>query len=211
MRSFLVAALWVSASHARRVQITIEQPASSREKVLASVLLALQPTNSNLNRQVRAPVVPNTVRTSPFIMMATDPFGFSSAPSPASFDDSMMSGGAPAGGGAPLQKLGPDGVWGLEAKKRVFDAWDPEKARDYNNFNPFERNNEGSLCDVNGCFPGQSKGYQSPLRPDQTWEIVQKEDVVMDEIKKDPKFQIKEKPGNFHDHWQKNLGRPPAS
>jgi len=202
MRSFLVAALWVSASHARRVQITIEQPASSREKVLASVLLALQPTNSNLNRQVRAPVVPNTVRTSPFIMISG---GLRSRFARSRSRGSMM------GGGAPLQKLGPDGVWGLEAKKRVFDAWDPEKARDYNNFNPFERNNEGSLCDVNGCFPGQSKGYQSPLRPDQTWEIVQKEDVVMNEIKKDPKFQIKEKPGNFHDHWQKNLGRPPAS
>jgi uncharacterized surface protein with fasciclin (FAS1) repeats len=141
---------------------------------------------------------------------ATKSFEYSSAPVPASFDESMMSRGAGGGGGAPLQKLGPDGVWGMEAKKRVFDAWDPEKPRDYNNFNPFERNNEGSICDVNGCFPGQSKGYQSPLRPDQSWEIMQKEQAFMDELKKDPKFQIKGKPGNFNLNWQEKLGRPPA-
>jgi hypothetical protein len=131
-------------------------------------------------------------------------------PRMASRGAAFRSRGAGGGGGAPLQKLGPDGVWGMEAKKRVFDAWDPEKPRDYNNFNPFERNNEGSVCDVNGCFPGQSKGYQSPLRPDQSWEIMQKEQAFMDELKKDPKFQIKGKPGNFNLNWQEKLGRPPA-
>jgi len=68
MRSFLVVALWVSASHARRVQTTIEQLASSGEETLASALLAMQPAHSNLNRQVRTQVVPNTVRTSPVNM-----------------------------------------------------------------------------------------------------------------------------------------------
>jgi len=125
------------------------------------------------------------------------------APAPAAYAP------APAGGGAPLQKVGPDGIWGFEAKKRVFDAWDPEKPRDYNNFNPFERNDEGSMADTNVCFPGQSRGYKSPLRPDQSWEIMQKERALMDELKKDPKFNIKGRPGNFYLSWQKNLGSPP--
>ena len=42
--------------------------------------------------------------------------------------------------------------------QEIFDKWDPEKPRDYNNFNPFERNDEAQQCDKNGCFPGQSRG-----------------------------------------------------
>merc|ERR1712228_614275 len=57
-----------------------------------------------------------------------------------------------------------DNIWGFDAKMSVFDAWDPEKPRDYNNFNPFERNDESAMCDTNGCFPGQSRGYQPPNR-----------------------------------------------
>ena len=60
-----------------------------------------------------------------------------------------------------------DGIWSFDAKKWVYDQWDPEKPRDYDNFNPFERNDESAMCDTNGCFPGQSKGYKSPVRPDQ--------------------------------------------
>merc|ERR1719197_2000249 len=40
-----------------------------------------------------------------------------------------------------------DNIWGFEAKKAVYDAWDPEKPRDYDNFNPFERNDENAMCD----------------------------------------------------------------
>merc|ERR1719408_659683 len=56
-------------------------------------------------------------------------------------------------------------IWGIEAKKAVFAAWDPEKPRDYDNFNPFERNLDGGVCDTNGCFPGESRGYQPPQPP----------------------------------------------
>merc|ERR1719502_2136150 len=49
-------------------------------------------------------------------------------------------------------------IWGIEAKKAVFDAWDPEAPRTYDNFNPFERNDEGGMCDTNGCFAGESPG-----------------------------------------------------
>ena len=68
-----------------------------------------------------------------------------------------------------------DDIWGIDAKKAIFDKWDPEAPRDYENFNPFERNDESAMCDTNGCFPGQSRGYKSPNRPDQSWQIMQKE------------------------------------
>jgi hypothetical protein len=102
-----------------------------------------------------------------------------------------------------------DNIWGFDAKKAIYDLWDPEKARDYDNFNPFERNDESAMCDTNGCFPGQSRGYKSPNRPDQSWDIMQKERAAMDELAKDPKFNMKGKPGNFSLNWQKNLGAPP--
>ena len=103
-------------------------------------------------------------------------------------------------------------IWGFEAKKACFDAWDPEKPRDYDNFNPFERNDEGALCDTNGCFPGQSRGYKSPNRPDQSWAIMQEEAKLMEELKQDPKFSITGKPGNFREcAHQKNSLKPRAS
>merc|ERR1712087_295930 len=81
-----------------------------------------------------------------------------------------------------------DNIWGFDAKMSVFDAWDPEKPRDYNNFNPFERNDESAMADMNGCFPGQSRGYKSPTRPDQNWEIMQEEKKLMDALKQEAKF-----------------------
>ena len=102
-----------------------------------------------------------------------------------------------------------DGIWGMEAKKACFAQWDPEKPRDYENFNPFERNDESGMCDTNGCFSGQSRGYRPPNRPDASWEIMAKERAEMDELAKDPKFSIKGKPGNFHLAWQKGLKSPP--
>jgi len=115
----------------------------------------------------------------------------------------MMSGGAwPSG--EPY-----DNIWGIEWKTACFNAWDPEKPRTYTNFNPFERNDESAMCDTSGCFPGQSRGYRSPLRPDQSWEIMQAERAAMDELKKNPKFSLTGKPGNFSLKWQENLGAPP--
>jgi len=102
-----------------------------------------------------------------------------------------------------------DNIWGFEAKKAIYDKWDPEKPRDYENFNPFERNDESAMCDTNGCFPGQSRGYKSPNRPDQSWDIMQKERAAMDELAKEAKFNTKGRPGNFSLGWQKKLGPPP--
>jgi hypothetical protein len=102
-----------------------------------------------------------------------------------------------------------DEIWGLEAKKACFAAWDPEKPRDYENFNPFERNDDSSMCDSNGCFSGQSRGYRPPNRPDVDWATMQSERVEMDELAKNPKFNVKGKPGNFHLKWQEKLSNPP--
>jgi hypothetical protein len=91
----------------------------------------------------------------------------------------------------------------------VYDKWDPEKPRNYENFNPFERNDEGSMCDSNGCFPGQSRGYQPPNRPDVSWELMKEHNAKMDALKQEAKFNLKGKPGNFSLGWQKNLGATP--
>ena len=100
-------------------------------------------------------------------------------------------------------------VWGFDAKKAIYDQWNPAAPRDYDNFNPFERNDEGAMCDTNGCFPGQSRGYKSPNRPDQSWAIMQEEQKLMEELKKDPKFSTSGQPGNWQRKWQDNLGAPP--
>ena len=102
-----------------------------------------------------------------------------------------------------------DDIWGLDAKKAVFDAWDPEKPRGYDNFNPFERNDEGAMCDTNGCFPGQSKGYKSPTRPDVSYAKMQEEKQTVDDIMASPKGSSSGKPGNWNRKWQEGLPAPP--
>ncbi len=104
-----------------------------------------------------------------------------------------------------------DGIWSFEAKKAVYDAWDPEQPRSYANFNPFERNDEGQQCDPNGCFSGQSKGYKPPNRPDVDWASMQEENKKMDVLKAEAKFQTKGKPGCFSLKWQAGLGAPTDS
>jgi hypothetical protein len=102
-----------------------------------------------------------------------------------------------------------DGIWSLEAKTAVFNLWDPESPRSYTNFNPFERNDESSQADIHGCFPGQSRGYQSPMRPETSWAIMEAEKAKMDVLKLLPKYNVKGRPGNFFRAWQDNLGVVP--
>jgi len=102
-----------------------------------------------------------------------------------------------------------DEIWGIEAKTVVFAAWNPEKPRDYENFNPFERNLDGAVCDANGCFPGESRGYMPPNRPDASWAIMQKEKEEMEVIKADPKYGLSGKPGCYSLKWQESLGATP--
>ena len=100
-------------------------------------------------------------------------------------------------------------IWNFDAQKACFDAWDPEKPRSYTNFNPFERNGDGAKCDTNGCFPGESRGSKSPLRPDVSWDQMQKEKVKLDDLAKSPKWGLKGKPGCYSMKWQTGLGAPP--
>jgi len=102
-----------------------------------------------------------------------------------------------------------DDIWGYDAKKAVFDSWDPEKARDYDNFNPFERNDEGAVCDTNGCFPGQSRGYKSPNRPNVDFGTMNEEKAKVEAIMTSAKGSTTGKPGNWIRAWQDNLGSPP--
>merc|ERR1740138_367127 len=102
-----------------------------------------------------------------------------------------------------------DEIWGFEAQKAIFDAWNPEKPRDYDNFNPFERNLDGAKCDFNGCFPGESRGYKSPLRPDVNWASMQEEKVKLEALQSDPKWGLSGKPGCYSLKWQEPLGAPP--
>ena len=104
-----------------------------------------------------------------------------------------------------------DDIWGLEAKEEVFNnAWDPAQPRDYQNFNPFERNDESQMCDKNGCFPGQDSGYMPPYRPDVSWDKQQEHNKKMDELKATPKYQTSGQPGNWKKGWKDNLGPPPS-
>jgi hypothetical protein len=121
---------------------------------------------------------------------------------------------ATRGRAGPITMAGVDGdkydyIWGMDWKLACFEAWDPEQPRSYTNFNPFERNDESSMADTNGCFPGQSRGYTVPNRPDQSWDIMQAERKIMDDLKLQPKFNIKGRPGNFSLKWQANLGAVP--
>ena len=102
-----------------------------------------------------------------------------------------------------------DGIWSHEAKMEAYNAWDPEKPRSYDNFNPFERNDEGAMCDFNGCFPGQSRGYKSPNRPDVSWAIMQEEKAKLEELQKSPKWGLKGCKGCYSLKWQESLGAPP--
>ena len=102
-----------------------------------------------------------------------------------------------------------DGIWGFDRQKEIFLAWDPESPRTYTNFSPFERNLDGAKCDSNGCFPGESRGYQPPNRPDVNWQIMQEEKVKLDELKQHPKWGLSGKPGCYSLKWQEKLGAPP--
>ena len=101
-----------------------------------------------------------------------------------------------------------DGIWSHEAKMECYAQWDPEAPRSYDNFNPFERNLDGAMSDENGCFPGQGKGYQVPNRPDINWARQQELNAIMEELKKEPKFQSTGKPGNWSPKWQDGMNAP---
>ena len=102
-----------------------------------------------------------------------------------------------------------DGIWGFDRQKEIFLQWNPDAPRTYTNFNPFERNLDGAKADENGCFPGESRGYKSPNRPDVSWAIMQEEKLKLEELSKHPNWGLKGKPGCYSLKWQDSLGAPP--
>merc|ERR1719236_139285 len=55
-----------------------------------------------------------------------------------------------------------DKLWDNEAKKDVYNMWDPNQPRSANNFNPFETW-EGNSPDASGFYPGEGF-YKDPIR-----------------------------------------------
>ena len=55
-----------------------------------------------------------------------------------------------------------DKMWDNEAKKDVYESWDPAVARSTMNFNPFETY-KGNSPDASGIFPGEAF-YKDPQR-----------------------------------------------
>ena len=102
-----------------------------------------------------------------------------------------------------------DGVWGFDRQKVIFEAWDPESPRTYTNFNPYERNLDGAKCDPNGCFPGESRGYMPPNRPDVSFAQMQEEKIALEELAKHPNWGKKGCAGCYSMKWQEKLGAPP--
>jgi len=101
-------------------------------------------------------------------------------------------------------------VWDMDAKMAILNEWDPEQPRGYNNFNPFERDDQGNACDPNGKFPGEGS-YGDPKRPDTNWETMQRDRAIMEQINADPRMAISGRPGNWRVGWDKDLGMIPAN
>mmetsp|Transcript_32213 Transcript_32213/g.74147 ORF Transcript_32213/g.74147 Transcript_32213/m.74147 type:complete len:143 (-) Transcript_32213:267-695(-) len=100
-------------------------------------------------------------------------------------------------------------VWTMDAKITIMGEWDPEETRGYNNFNAFERDDQGNCCDANGKFPGEGN-YKDPKRPDTNWESMTRDRETMVKVNADPKMAIKGKKGNWKRGWDKTLGMIPA-
>ncbi len=64
--------------------------------------------------------------------------------------------------------------------------WDPKKTRTSDNFNPFEKNEDGNSCDPNGYFPGETK-YGDPIRPSVSYATMQAEAKAYAAAAADPK------------------------
>lgn len=78
-----------------------------------------------------------------------------------------------------------DKVFDNEAKKAVYDAWDPSQPRSGLNFNPFETFG-GNSPDASGVFPGQPF-YKDPMRGEINFEQMMLEKSEAEERAANPK------------------------
>jgi hypothetical protein len=76
-------------------------------------------------------------------------------------------------------------IWDFEAKKAVYDSWNPTAPRSPLNFNPFETW-DGNSPDCSGYYPGESR-YKDPLRGDVNFASMMVERAALEEIAANPK------------------------
>ena len=78
-----------------------------------------------------------------------------------------------------------DKLWDNDAKKEIYEKWDPSAPRSTRNFNPFETF-KGNSCDASGIYPGEPR-YKDPTRGDVSFAIMQAEMKEAEERAANPK------------------------
>ena len=78
-----------------------------------------------------------------------------------------------------------DKLWDQDAKKDVYNKWDPSKPRSTRNFNPFETF-KGNSPDASGIYPGEQR-YKDPMRGDANFQTMMAEKADAEEREKNPK------------------------
>mmetsp|Transcript_32420 Transcript_32420/g.41705 ORF Transcript_32420/g.41705 Transcript_32420/m.41705 type:complete len:128 (+) Transcript_32420:38-421(+) len=78
-----------------------------------------------------------------------------------------------------------DKLFDNEAKKDLYEKWDPTSPRSGKNFNPFETY-KGNSCDASGVFPGEPR-YKDPIRGDVSFAIMMEEKAEAEEREANPK------------------------
>merc|ERR1712003_593876 len=76
-------------------------------------------------------------------------------------------------------------LWDNDAKKVVYEKFDPNAPRSVHNFNPFETF-EGNSPDASGFYPGET-GYKDPQRGDVSYQTMLVERQEIDERLANPK------------------------
>mmetsp|Transcript_1086 Transcript_1086/g.1651 ORF Transcript_1086/g.1651 Transcript_1086/m.1651 type:complete len:140 (-) Transcript_1086:591-1010(-) len=78
-----------------------------------------------------------------------------------------------------------DKLFDNDAKKDVYNAWDPSKPRSSNNFNPFETY-KGNTPDASGIYPGEPR-YKDPQRGAASFAIMMAERAEAEQRAANPK------------------------
>eukprot|EP00985_Skeletonema_marinoi_P025262 scaffold18383_cov155-Skeletonema_marinoi.AAC.1 len=78
-----------------------------------------------------------------------------------------------------------DKFWDNNAKKDVYNKWDPATPRSTRNFNPFETF-EGNSPDASGIYPGEAR-YKDPRSGDVSYRIMMEERHEYDQREANPK------------------------
>merc|ERR1712130_234203 len=81
-----------------------------------------------------------------------------------------------------------DKLWDNDAKKDVYNKWDPTAPRSSKNFNPFETF-KGNSCDASGVYPGENR-YKDPQRGDVSFATMLEEKAEAEEREANPKADL---------------------